>query len=94
MRLFEPRFGMTTRFDGKKNDRLPKEYNDRLRLRHKYKREHKSAIREIRRDNQFIGREELSQQAASDHERKRKVKEIHSMLSMQEGEFRKLQRAK
>ncbi|CAF0985988.1 unnamed protein product, partial [Didymodactylos carnosus] len=72
LRLFEPRFGM--KFDGKKNNSLPKEYNDRLRLRQKYKREHKSATREIRRDNQFIAREQLNQQMSSDSERKRKIK--------------------
>lgn len=50
------------RYEGKKNSRLPKEYQERLRLRQKYKREFKSTTRALVLDNQFIAREELKQQ--------------------------------
>jgi hypothetical protein len=45
-------------------------------------------------DNQFIAREELKQQMDKDAHRKRKVKDIHAQLSMQEGEYRKMQKTK
>ncbi len=50
------------RYEGKKNTRLPKEYTERLHLRKKYKREFKSTTRALVLDNQFIAREELTQQ--------------------------------
>ncbi|UJR15870.1 hypothetical protein I4U23_002796 [Adineta vaga] len=92
IRLYEPRFGPV--YEGKKNTRLPKEYTERLRMRKKYKREVKSTTRELIRDNDFIAREELRQQMEKDTQRKRKVKDILSELSMQEGEYRKLQKTK
>jgi hypothetical protein len=79
-------------YEGKKESRLPKEYNERLRIRRKYKREVKATTREIKLDNQFIAREELKQQMGKDAVRKRKVKDIHAQLSMQEGEYRKMQK--
>ncbi|CAF1132365.1 unnamed protein product [Adineta ricciae] len=92
IRLYEPRFGLV--YEGKKNSRLPKEYAERQKLRKKYIREVKSTTREIIRDNEFIAREELRQQMEKDTQRKRKVKDILSELSMQEGEYRKLQKTK
>ncbi|CAF4085761.1 unnamed protein product [Rotaria sordida] len=92
LKLFEPRFGPV--YEGKKNSRLPKEYNERLRLRRKYKREHKSVTRALVLDTEFIAREELKQQVEKDTQRKRKVKDIQAQLSMQEGEYRKLQKTK
>ncbi|CAF3374419.1 unnamed protein product [Rotaria sp. Silwood1] len=92
LKLFEPRFGPV--YEGKKNNRLPKEYAERLHIRQKYKRELKSATRTLVLDNQFIAREELKQQMEKDAQRKRKVKDIHAQLSMQEGEYRKLQKTK
>jgi hypothetical protein len=53
---------LKNRYEGKKNNRLPKEYSERLRLRQKYKREFKSTTRALILDNQFIAREELKQQ--------------------------------
>ncbi|CAF3409900.1 unnamed protein product [Rotaria socialis] len=92
LRLFEPRFGPV--YEGKKNTRLPKDYAERLRLRQKYKREVKSVSRALVLDNQFISREELKQQMEKDAHRKRKVKDIQAEISMQEGEYRKLQKTK
>jgi len=92
LQLFEPRFGPV--YEGKKNTRLPKEYTERLRLRQKYKREVKSTTRALILDNQFIAREELTQQMEKDSQRKRKVKDIRAQLSMQEGEYRKMQKTK
>jgi nucleolar protein 14 len=92
LRLFEPRFGPV--YEGKKNTRLPKEHAERLRFRQKYKREFKSTTRTLILDNQFIAREELKQQMEKDTQRKRKVKDIQAQLSMQEGEYRKMQKTK
>ncbi|CAF2371238.1 unnamed protein product [Rotaria sp. Silwood2] len=92
LKLFEPRFGPV--YEGKKNTRLPKEYTESLRLRQKYKRELKSVTRTLVLDNEFIAREEFKQQMEKDTQRKRKVKDIHAQLSMQEGEYRKFQKTK
>ncbi|XP_077136163.1 nucleolar protein 14 [Ranitomeya variabilis] len=67
---------------------------ERKRLIHKHKREFKGAVREIRRDNQFLAREKLQETAQRDSERKRKVKELFHSLSTQEGEWKELKRRK
>jgi nucleolar protein 14 len=60
----------------------------------KYKKEYKSAIKEIRQDNSFLARVQLKEQLTKDAKRSRKVKEIMSGLSMQEGEYQKAKRQK
>jgi hypothetical protein len=78
IRLYEPRFGpvyvvnihshssilicLISSYEGKKSTRVSKEYDERLRLRRKHKREFKSTTRALVQDNQFIAREELRQQ--------------------------------
>jgi len=54
----------------------------------------KGAIREIRKDNAFLGRQKIKEQIERDGERKRKAKEILSSLAIQEGEFKKMKKAK
>jgi len=50
-------------FDGrKKRTGGSKESLEKQRLLHKYKREMKGTIREIRKDNQFIARQKLDNQ--------------------------------
>jgi nucleolar protein 14 len=53
---------------------------EKMKLRHKHKRELKGAIREIRKDNKYLAKEKLREQLARDTERKRKVKQIQSWL--------------
>ncbi|XP_051734258.1 nucleolar protein 14 [Ctenopharyngodon idella] len=71
-----------------------KEEKERERLKHKYKREFKGALREIRKDTRFLAREKLNDVMSRDAERKRKVKELFGSLANQEGEWKALKRKK
>uniref|UniRef100_A0A8B9IWH4 NOP14 nucleolar protein n=1 Tax=Amazona collaria TaxID=241587 RepID=A0A8B9IWH4_9PSIT len=71
-----------------------KQEQERKQLIHKHKRELKGAIREIRKDNQFLARMQLSEIMERDAARKRKVKELLGSLSTQEGEWKALKRKK
>jgi len=61
---------------------------------HKYKREHKGAIREIRRDRDFLAKVQIGQQIKSDIERKQKVNEIFGEAAIQQSEFKKMKKRK
>uniref|UniRef100_A0AAV2LQ83 Uncharacterized protein n=1 Tax=Knipowitschia caucasica TaxID=637954 RepID=A0AAV2LQ83_KNICA len=71
-----------------------REERERERLKHKYKKEFKGALREIRKDSRFLAREKLSDVMHKDFERKRKVKELLGSLATQEGEWKALKRRK
>lgn len=73
---------------------MSKEKAEREKLLHKYKKEMKGAIREIRRDRVFLTKLQIKQQIKSDEERKRKVKEIFGEASVQQSELKKLKRKK
>lgn len=49
-------------FDGRRRWKGSKESLENKILLHKYKREMKGAIREIRRDNQFLAKQQLEEQ--------------------------------
>ncbi|KAM6361600.1 nucleolar protein 14 isoform 1-T1 [Alca torda] len=71
-----------------------KEEQERKQLIQKHKRELKGAIREIRKDNQFLARTQLSEIMERDSDRKRKVKELLGSLATQEGEWKAMKRRK
>lgn len=71
---------------------MSKEKAEREKLLHKYKRETKGAMREIRRDNSFLAKVRISQQIKSDAERKRKVKEIFGEAAAQQSELKKMRK--
>ncbi|NWI13789.1 NOP14 protein, partial [Crypturellus soui] len=71
-----------------------KKEQERKRLIHKHKREFKGAIREIRKDNQFLARLQLEEIMERDAARKRKVKELLGSLATQEGEWKAMKRKK
>ncbi|NXL87807.1 NOP14 protein, partial [Alectura lathami] len=71
-----------------------KKEQERRRLIHKHKREFKGAVREIRKDNQFLARMQLSEIMERDSARKRKVKELLGSLATQEGEWKAMKRKK
>lgn len=48
--------------DRKKKKTASKEENEKGKMKHKYKKELKGAIREIRKDTQFLAREQLNEQ--------------------------------
>jgi nucleolar protein 14 len=92
LRLHEPRIEEV--FDGKKRRPMGKARQEREKLLHKYKREMKGAVREIRRDKSFLAKLKLKETLQNDMERKQKVKEIFGSAAMQQGELRKLKRKK
>uniref|UniRef100_UPI00398F5AC9 nucleolar protein 14 n=1 Tax=Pristiophorus japonicus TaxID=55135 RepID=UPI00398F5AC9 len=67
---------------------------ERMRLVHKHKREFKGAVREIRKDAQFLARQKFSDIMEKDAERKRKVKMLFHNLATQEGEWKAMKRKK
>ncbi|KAK2819245.1 hypothetical protein Q5P01_024806 [Channa striata] len=71
-----------------------REEKEKERLKHKYKKEFKGALREIRKDSRFLAREKLNEIMSRDAERKRKVKELFGSLATQEGEWKALKRKK
>ncbi|XP_033845097.1 nucleolar protein 14 [Periophthalmus magnuspinnatus] len=71
-----------------------REEREKERLKHKYKKEFKGALREIRKDSRFLAREKLNDVMQKDMERKRKVKELLGSLATQEGEWKALKRKK
>uniref|UniRef100_A0A672FTS5 NOP14 nucleolar protein homolog (yeast) n=1 Tax=Salarias fasciatus TaxID=181472 RepID=A0A672FTS5_SALFA len=71
-----------------------REDKEKERLKHKYKKEFKGAVREIRKDSRFLAREKLTEVMNRDAERKRKVKELFGSLATQEGEWKALKRKK
>lgn len=71
-----------------------REEKERERLKHKYKKEFKGALREIRKDSRFLASEKLNEVMNRDAERKRKVRELFGSLATQEGEWKALKRKK
>ncbi|NXS60505.1 NOP14 protein, partial [Brachypteracias leptosomus] len=71
-----------------------KKEQERKELIRKHRRELKGAIREIRKDNQFLARAQLSEIMERDSARKRKVKELLGSLATQEGEWKAMKRKK
>ncbi|NXH16719.1 NOP14 protein, partial [Bucco capensis] len=71
-----------------------KKEQERKQLIRKHRRELKGAIREIRKDNQFLARMQLSEIMERDSARKRKVKELLGSLATQEGEWKAMKRKK
>ncbi|XP_053314188.1 nucleolar protein 14 [Spea bombifrons] len=92
MKMFTPKVMPVLEF-GKKQG-CNREERERKKLIHKHKKEFKGAVREIRRDNQFLARVRLSETMERDAERKRKVKELFNSLSAQEGEWKALKKRK
>ncbi|XP_010640058.1 nucleolar protein 14 isoform X2 [Fukomys damarensis] len=92
LKLFTPRLVKVLEFGRKQGS--TKEEQERKRLIHKHRREFKGAVREIRKDNQFLARMQLSEIMERDAERKRKVKQLFNSLATQEGEWKALKRKK
>ncbi|KAG8508660.1 Nucleolar protein 14, partial [Galemys pyrenaicus] len=69
-----------------------REEQERRRLVHRHRREFKGAVREIRKDNQFLARMQLAETLERDAERRRKVQRLFHGLAAQEGEWKALKR--
>uniref|UniRef100_A0A0B7A112 Nucleolar protein 14 n=1 Tax=Arion vulgaris TaxID=1028688 RepID=A0A0B7A112_9EUPU len=93
LKLFEPE--IQEFWSGKHKKGGPnKEVNDRQRLKHKYKREFKAAVREIKRDNEVLARHQLDTILQKDADRKRKTKELMQNLASQEGDYKAMKKMK
>ncbi|XP_059830130.1 nucleolar protein 14 [Hypanus sabinus] len=92
LRFFTPKIVEVTDY-GRKRGSTQQE-RERMRLIHKHKREFKGAIREIRKDAQFLARQKLSDIMQRDSERKRKVQMLMGSLATQEGEWKAMKRMK
>ncbi|XP_030841150.1 nucleolar protein 14 [Strongylocentrotus purpuratus] len=94
LKMFEPKieenYDPTRKYRSSGN----KEHDEQQRLKHRHRREMKGAVREIRKDTQFIARQKLKEQKERDDERKEKVMRLHQMLATQEGDFRDIKRKK
>ncbi|XP_030624138.1 nucleolar protein 14 [Chanos chanos] len=71
-----------------------KEEREQERLKHKYKKEFKGALRELRKDTRFLAQEKLAEVMSRDADRKRKVKQLYASLATQEGEWKALKKRK
>ncbi|KAG6462402.1 hypothetical protein O3G_MSEX013234 [Manduca sexta] len=92
LRLYEP--DVQEVFTGSKNAKLSREKAESARLKSKYKKEMKGALREIRRDKAYIASVKIKQKIQSDNMRKEKVKQIYKDASIQQGELNKLKKMK
>lgn len=96
IKLLEPAFedNVGEPFRKGSNKVTSRTQKDHDRLAHKYKREIKGAVREIRKDTKFLASEKLKEQLANDEERRNKVKRLYGLLANQEGDVKKIQRKK
>ncbi|XP_012058849.1 PREDICTED: nucleolar protein 14 homolog [Atta cephalotes] len=92
LKTYEPK--IMTIYSEKRYKSTSKEKAEREKLLHKYKREHKGAIREIRRDRDFLAKVQIGQQIKNDIERKQKVNEIFGEAAIQQSEFKKMKKRK
>lgn len=92
LKLFTPRLVKVLEFGRTQGSSRAEQ--ERRRLIHKHRREFKGAVREIRKDNQFLARMQLSETLERDAERKRRVKQLLGSLAAQEGEWKALKRKK
>ncbi|NXT25202.1 NOP14 protein, partial [Syrrhaptes paradoxus] len=92
LKQFTPKIVKVLEFGRKQG--VNKKEQERKQLIHRHKRELKGAIREIRKDNQFLARMQLSEIMERDSARKRKVKELLGSLAAQEGEWKAMKRKK
>ncbi|XP_039275726.1 nucleolar protein 14 homolog isoform X3 [Nilaparvata lugens] len=92
LKLYEPLIEKIV--DGKKKYGLSEEQAEHQKLVAKLRQETKGALREIRRDRQFLSKIKFHEQAKSDAERKRKVRQIYGWGAEQQGELNKIKRKK
>ncbi|XP_019626032.1 PREDICTED: nucleolar protein 14-like [Branchiostoma belcheri] len=92
LKLYEPKFDED--YNPERKMKGSRKQKEKERLQKMHKRELKGAVREIRKDAQFLARQQLQDQMDKDAERKRKVKEIMHHLSSQEGECKQIAKKK
>ncbi|XP_014778069.1 nucleolar protein 14 [Octopus bimaculoides] len=93
LQLFQPKIEQVKEGYRKKSTGSAEE-NERKKLLYKVKQESKGAIREIKKDAQFLAKHQLEEQKMRDMERKRKVKALYSFMETQEADYKKMKRTK
>ncbi|CDW58743.1 N acetyltransferase [Trichuris trichiura] len=91
-RTLEPK--IEANFDPIRQRRTKDEEEKRRVLSRKYKREFRGAVRELKRDNEFLARHRLKETMQRDAYRKEKTNQIMRDLVQQQAEHRKLKRTK
>ncbi|XP_031569583.1 nucleolar protein 14-like [Actinia tenebrosa] len=94
LKAFTPKFQEHYEIKSKKAKVGNKKTNEVQKLKYKLKREFKGAVREVRKDSQFLSRQKLQEQLERDAERMRKVKEIEHMLGNEQAEVNVMNRKK
>ncbi|GJQ87328.1 hypothetical protein Trydic_g17376 [Trypoxylus dichotomus] len=92
LRLYEPNIEKV--YDTKRRKVQSREKAERDKLVHKLRQEKKGALREIRRDREFLSRLKINQQIQSDVERQAKVNKLLSEASLQQSELNAMDRKK
>lgn len=92
--LFEPRIETNFNPERKVRKAIKGKSLEQQRMQHKYKREYKSTVRELKRDNEFLARQKFEENVRLDRERSEKTKRLMSSLMGQEADFKKLKRMK
>ncbi|KAK0416632.1 hypothetical protein QR680_012599 [Steinernema hermaphroditum] len=89
--MLEPKIDVN--FDPERSTRSKESKNDpnaeRKKLQHKVKREFRGAVRELRKDAQFVARQKRTDRMRVDREREEKTKKILHGLQFQESEHKK-----
>jgi len=91
--LLEPMFDECYEMKPKKRTKN-KDINERNKLKYKVKSEMKGAVREIRKDSQFLAKQKLDERIKKDKERMQRTKEIEKQLGEQQGELKSLKKMK
>lgn len=91
--LFEPEFDENYEIRPKRRAG-DKEQNEIKKLKYKLKKETKGAIREIRKDAQFLAKEGLKERLQKDKVRKDKVKELHKQIENERREIKEMEKGR
>lgn len=84
MKTYVPKFEVNYSMDRKRREEN-KDKQAEKRLQYEYKKEFKSAVRELRKDASFIARRKLNEQKAEDQEYKKKINKLRGILTSGDG---------
>lgn len=71
-----------------------KETDEHAKLKALYKKEKKSAMRELRKDNRFLAAEKAKRQAEKDHDYNEKMAHVVGTIAPERAEQKKMERIK
>lgn len=94
LKTFEPRFEESYSLDRKAKKSRSSDRDELRKLRHIHKREFKGALRELRRDTQFLARHHLEKQLERHRDYQDRIRKITHDLEQQQAEANVLRRTK